>query len=90
VSHEGNRGLVANGAMRPVFVLVAAPILQLFARVGKRQEPVGVQTLGLQRAIERFDERVDTPMSVKGWSRPLWFGLALGRDIRRSHGRRSV
>jgi hypothetical protein len=30
---------LADGAMRPVFVVVAAPILQLFAGVGKGQEP---------------------------------------------------
>ena len=41
-SHEGNRGLVADGAMRPVFVVVAAPILQLFAGVGKGHEPMRV------------------------------------------------
>src|ERR1700733_2260153 len=39
-SHEGSRGLVADGAMRPVIVVVAAPILQLFAGVGKGQEPM--------------------------------------------------
>ena len=48
MSHEGNRRLVANGAMRPVFVVVAAPILQLLAGVGRGQEPMRVQTLGLR------------------------------------------
>ena len=57
-SHEGNRGLVADCPMRPNLVVVLAPILQLFARVGKRQEPVRVEALGSQTAIERFDERV--------------------------------
>src|ERR1700722_27063 len=45
-SHEGNRGLVADRPMRPNLVVVLAPILQLFAGVGKRQEPVSVQALG--------------------------------------------
>src|SRR6202158_6555370 len=57
-SYEGNRGLVANRPMRPKLVIVLSPILRLFAGVGKRQEPVGVQALGSQTAIERFDERV--------------------------------
>ena len=57
-SHEGSRGLVADGAMRPVFVVVAAPILQLFAGVGKGQEPMRVQTLRPEATVERLDEGV--------------------------------
>jgi hypothetical protein len=36
--YEGssNRGLVADGPVRPILVVVLAPILQLFAGVGKR------------------------------------------------------
>jgi hypothetical protein len=51
--------------MRPVFVVVLAPILQLFAGVGKGQEPMRVQTLRPEATVERLDESVDAPM----WSR---------------------
>ena len=44
--------------MGPIFVVVSAPILQLFGRVGKRQEPVGVQALGPEAAVEGLDEGV--------------------------------
>jgi hypothetical protein len=44
--------------MRPNLVIVLAPILQLFAGVGKGQEPVRIQALGSQTAIEGLDERV--------------------------------
>ena len=57
-NHEGSRGLVADGAMRPVFVVVAAPILQLFVGVGKGQEPVRVQTLRPEATVECLDEGV--------------------------------
>lgn len=42
--HEGDRRLVADGAVWPILVVVPAPVLHLFAGVGKGQEPVGVQT----------------------------------------------
>jgi hypothetical protein len=44
--HEGNRGLVAEGPVRSIPVMVLAPILQLFPGVGKGQKPVRVQALG--------------------------------------------
>jgi hypothetical protein len=90
VSHDGSRGLVADGAMRPVFVVVLAPILQLFAGVGKGQEPMRVQTLRPEATVEGLNEGVDAPMSVKSWLRPLQLGLAWGRDTQRSHERHSV
>jgi hypothetical protein len=34
------RGLVADRVVRPIFVVASAPILQLFLRVCRRQEPV--------------------------------------------------
>src|SRR5690606_23785153 len=49
---------IADGAMRPILVVVSAPILQFFLRIGKRQEPVGTQAFGPEAPIERFDERV--------------------------------
>jgi hypothetical protein len=74
VSHEGSRGLVADCPMRSILVVVLAPILQLFAGVGKGQEPVRVQALGAQAAVEGLDKGVDAPMSVKSWLRPLRLG----------------
>lgn len=44
--------------MRPDLVVVSAPSLQLFGRIRKRQEPVGVQALGPEAAVEGFNERV--------------------------------
>jgi hypothetical protein len=57
-SHEGNRGLVADGLVRPILVVVLAPILQLFAGVGKRQEPVRVKALRPEAPVERLNEGV--------------------------------
>jgi hypothetical protein len=57
-SHEGNRGLVADGPVRPILVVVFAPILQLFAGVGKRQEPMRVQALRPEAPVERLNEGV--------------------------------
>ena len=34
-------GLVADGTVQPILVVVPTPILQLFAGICKRQEPVG-------------------------------------------------
>jgi hypothetical protein len=36
-------------------IVVSAPILHLFGRVRKRQEPVGIQALRPEAAVERFD-----------------------------------
>lgn len=44
--------------MGPILVVVSAPTLQLFGRVGKRQEPVGVQALGPEAAVKGLDEGV--------------------------------
>ena len=56
--------------MRPDLVVVSAPSLQLFRRVCKRQEPVGVQTLGPEAAVEGLDEgivgRLAGPAEVEG------------------------
>ena len=42
-------------------IQVPTPTLQLFSRIGHRKEPVCVQALRSQSAIERFDE------CVVGW-----------------------
>jgi len=51
--------------MRAFLIVVLTSILQLFPGVCKAQEPVGVETLGSEATIERFDIR------IVGWlSRP--------------------
>jgi hypothetical protein len=44
--HEGYRGLVADGSLRSILVIVLAPIVQLFPGVGNGQKPVRVQAFG--------------------------------------------
>ncbi len=39
-SHQGHRRHVADRPVRPNLIVVIAPSLHLFARIGKRQEPV--------------------------------------------------
>ena len=46
-------------------MVMSTPSLQLFAAIGKCQEPVRVQTFGTQLAVERLDEAV-----VRGFSWP--------------------
>ena len=41
-----------------LFVIVSTPILNLFLRIGKAQEPVCIQTLGSEATVERFDKRI--------------------------------
>lgn len=55
---QRDRGLVADGPMRPILVVVSEPNLHLFGRVGKRQEPVLVQALGPEPSVEDLDEGV--------------------------------
>jgi len=43
--------------VRPLFVVVSTPDFQLFASVLQVQEPVRVQALAAQLAVERLDER---------------------------------
>ena len=44
--------------MRPLLIVVHAPILHLLVGVGKRQESVGVQALCPEATVERLDEGV--------------------------------
>lgn len=44
--------------MRSVFVVVLAPILQLFGGIRKAQEPVCIQALIPEAAVEALDETV--------------------------------
>jgi hypothetical protein len=58
-------GLLSIAPIRPNLIVALAPILQLFAGVSKRQEPMRVEALRAEAAVERLDEGVDVPMSVK-------------------------
>ena len=51
--------------MWPELVIVSTPILHLRMRVVKDHEPVGVQALGAELAVEAFDIAV-----VGGFARP--------------------
>jgi len=55
---QRDRRLVADCPVRAILVVVSAPSLQLFARVRKGQEPVGVHALGANTAVEGFGEGV--------------------------------
>jgi len=56
--------------MGPNLVVVSAPNLQLFGRIRKREEPVGVQAFGPEASVERLDEgvvcRFAGPREVEG------------------------
>ena len=52
--------------MRAHLVVVSAPILHLFGRVRKRQEPVGVQALRPEATVEGLD------VSVAIFPQPIW------------------
>lgn len=49
---------MAYRAMWAHLVVVSAPILQLFGRIRKRQEPVRVQAFCPEAAVEGFDEGI--------------------------------
>jgi hypothetical protein len=55
---QQDRWLVADGPVRPILVVVSEPSLHPFGRIRKRQEPVGVQALTAEAAVERLDEGV--------------------------------
>lgn len=55
---------MADGTVRPILVVVSEPSFHLFRRVGKRQEPVSVQALAAEPAVEGLDEGV-----VRGFAR---------------------
>lgn len=57
-SHQLDRGLVTDRAVKPDFVGVSTPSPHLGLRVVKAHEPVGVQALGSELAVEAFDEGV--------------------------------
>ena len=53
-----DRDVVSDRALRPNLVVVLSPSFQLFVSVRKRHEPVGVQALHSEPAIESLDEAV--------------------------------
>ena len=55
---HGNRDVVSDRAVRTNLVVVSTPSLQLFPRICKRQEPVGVQALLPELAVECFNKRI--------------------------------
>jgi hypothetical protein len=74
---------MADCAVRSLLIVVSAPSLQLFGRVCKRQEPVGVQALGPELAVDGLDEGI-----VRGLSRPAEpAGSAQRIQARRPSGR---
>ena len=56
--HELFRWYAADRAVWANFVVVSAPMLQLFKGVGKRQEPMGVHAFRSKLAVERFEEAI--------------------------------
>jgi len=62
---QQDRGLVADGPVRPILVIISEPNLHLFGRIRKCQEPVRVQALAAEAAVERLDEGV-----IGGLARP--------------------
>ena len=55
---QQDRGLVADGPVWPILVVVFDPSLHLFGRIRKGQEPVRVQALAAQASVERLYEGV--------------------------------
>lgn len=49
---QQDRGLVADGPARPILIIVSGPNLHPFGRIRKRQEPVRVQALTPEAAVE--------------------------------------
>ena len=62
---QGDRDVVSDRRVRTFLVIVSTPSLQLFAGIRKGQEPMSVQSLRPELAVERFDEAV-----VGGLARP--------------------
>jgi hypothetical protein len=52
--------------MRPLLVVMASPFLDALSGVCRGQEPRGVQALGSEPRVERFDERIVRGLSGAG------------------------
>lgn len=55
---DGNRHVVSDCAVGSDLVVVSTPMLQLFAGLGKGEEPVSVKAFGPKHAVERLDGAV--------------------------------
>jgi len=55
IDHRDGLDESGNFIRRSFFVVVSAPSLQLFGSIFKPHEPVSVQTLLAEFAVERFD-----------------------------------
>ncbi len=55
---QADRHVVTDRAVRTDLVVVSAPSLQLFARIRKVHEPVGVQALRSELAVKGLDEAI--------------------------------
>ena len=56
--HERYRRFVADGAVRSDLAVVSTPFLHFLAGVVKAKEPVLLQALGPELAVERLDVRI--------------------------------
>lgn len=61
-----NGDVVSDRAVVAVLIVVSTPILQLFTGIGKAHEPMGIQALGAELAVERFGEPVVGRLSKTG------------------------
>jgi hypothetical protein len=52
--------------MRPLLVVMAPPFLETLSGIGQGQKPRGVQALGSEPRVERFDERIVCGLSGAG------------------------
>ncbi len=55
---HGNRDVVSDRGVRTFLVVVSTLSLQFFTRIRKGEEPVGVQALCSELAVERLNEAV--------------------------------
>ena len=55
---QRNRASLPDRPMRAFFVVVPAPILHFFLRVRKVHEPMRIQTLRTEAAVEGLDEGI--------------------------------
>lgn len=75
----GDRDVVSDRAVRSGLVVISTLILQLFAGIGKRHEPVGIQAFGSELAVERFDEPIVRRLA---WTREVQcYAVRIGPEI---------
>ena len=77
---------MADRPVWPLLVIVFVPILHISLRVRKAEEPMGVEALRPESAVEGLDERVVCRLA---WPREVkrdtvWFGFIFARYQRPS------